>query len=61
VQIIIEPVGNRFSGKLYVNNELLAEVIDQRPGCCTRSLMNKLLLHCGRPNGPVTIDISGWN
>lgn len=61
MQIVIEPVGNRFSGKLYINDELIAEVIDQRPGCCTRSLMNKLLLHIGRPNQPVVLNISGWN
>lgn len=61
MQIVIEPVGSRFSGKLYVNNELIAEVIDQRPGCCARSLMNKLLLNYGRPTGQITMDITNWN
>lgn len=61
VRIIIEPVGNRFSGKLYIDDELISEVIDQRPGCCTRSLMNQLLFKKGRPTQPLIIDFSEWN
>jgi hypothetical protein len=61
MQIIIEPVGNRFSGKLYIDEELVADVIDQRPGCCARSLMNQLLLKRGKPTSQIVVDISGWN
>ena len=61
MQIIIEPVGNRFSGKLYIDDELIAEVIDQRPGCCARSLMNQLLFKKGRPTQPLVVTISDWN
>lgn len=61
MQIIIEPApGNRFNGVLYIDGEPVEFVNDKRPGCCVRSLMNKMLLMYGKPEEKITIDIDGW-
>jgi len=61
MQIIIEPApGNRYNGTLLIDGEVVAFVNDKRPGCCARSLMNKLLLEYGKPEEIITIDINGW-
>lgn len=61
MQIIIEPApGNRYNGTLVVDGEVLHFVNDKRPGCCVRTLMNKMLLEFGKPSEKITIDIDGW-
>ena len=61
MQIIIEPApGHRYNGTLIIDGEVVEFVNDKRPGCCVRSLMNKILLDFGKPEGTITIDIDGW-
>ena len=61
MQIIIKPApGNRFDATLYMNDEAVDFVNDKRPGCCVRSLMNKMMLEYGKPDSEITIDIDGW-
>ena len=61
MQIVINPApGNRFDAVLYMDGEVVEFVNDKRPGCCVRSLMNKMLLMYGKPDSQITIDIDGW-
>lgn len=61
MEIIIEPApGFRFKGELWMNGELIETVLDKRPGCCTRTLMNKLMLMYGKPDDKITVTIEGW-
>jgi len=61
MQIIIEPApGHRYNGTLLIDGEVVEFVNDKRPGCCVRSLMNKMLLEYGKPEQKITIDINGW-
>lgn len=61
MQIIIEPApANRYNATLSVDGEVVAFVSDKRPGCCVRSLMNKMLLEYGKPSEKLVIDIEGW-
>jgi hypothetical protein len=61
MQIIIEPApGNRYNGTLIIDGQVIGFVNDKRPGCCARTLMNKLLLEFGKPSEQITIDINGW-
>lgn len=61
MQIIIEPApGHRYNGTLIIDGEVVEFVNDKRPGCCVRSLMNKMLLQFGKPEDTLTIDINGW-
>jgi hypothetical protein len=61
MKIVIEPVaGSRFMGKLYIEDECVDTVIDIRPGCCTRILMNRLLDKYGKPDGEIILTIDGW-
>jgi hypothetical protein len=61
MRIVIEPApGHRYNATLTINDEVVGFVNDKRPGCCVRSLMNKLLLEYGKPEETITIDIDGW-
>jgi hypothetical protein len=61
VKIVIEPVpGQRYKGTLFIEEEEVETTIQPRPGCCTRTLMNKLMLMYGKPSEEVTIQIDGW-
>jgi hypothetical protein len=61
VRIVIEPApGHRFNASLMIDDEEILFVNDKRPGCCVRTLMNKLMLEYGRPDSKITIDIDGW-
>jgi hypothetical protein len=61
VQIKIQPApGNRYNATLYIDGEAVEFVNDKRPGCCVRSLMNKILLSYGKPTQEIIIDIDGW-
>jgi hypothetical protein len=61
MQIVINPApGHRFDAVLYMNGEAVEFVNDKKPGCCVRSLMNKLMLEYGKPDSQITIDIDGW-
>jgi hypothetical protein len=61
MQIFIEPAkGNRFQGTLLIDGEVIETTLQQRPGCCARTLMNKLMLLYGKPLEPITLEIEGW-
>ena len=61
MEIKIEPApGSRYQGELYLNGELVERVFEKRPGCCARSLMNRLLFMYGKPDSEITITIEGW-
>jgi len=62
MKVIIEPTpnGNRYIGKLFIDDEEFATVIDQRPGCCMRGLMNQVMQKYGKPTEPLTVTIDGW-
>lgn len=61
MQIIIEPVpGHRFKGTLILNDEIIETTFQTRPGCCARTLMNKLMLLYGKPTEEITLEIEGW-
>lgn len=61
MQIKIQPApGNRYNATLYIDGEAVEFVNDKRPGCCVRSLMNKILLSYGKPTQEIIIDIDGW-
>ena len=60
MRIIVEPDGFNYTGRLYIDNEIVATHSDVRPGCCVRKIMNDLLYKYGKPNGPITVDIDGW-
>lgn len=61
MQIIIEPApASRYNATLFIDGEAVDFVNDKRPGCCVRSLMNKMLLEYGKPSETITIDIDGW-
>lgn len=61
VEIKIEPApGSRYKGELYIDGNLIETVLDKRPGCCTRSLMNRLMFMYGKPETEITVTIEGW-
>lgn len=61
MKIIIEPApGQRYNGTLIIDDEVIEFVNDKRPGCCVRTLMNKMLLKYGKPEDTIIIDIDGW-
>jgi hypothetical protein len=61
MQIRIQPApGHRYDATLYMNDEPIEFVNDKRPGCCVRSLMNKMMLIHGKPTDEIVIDIDGW-
>jgi hypothetical protein len=61
MQIIIEPAnGNRYKGTLFIDGEVIETTLQPRAGCCTRTLMNKIMFLYGKPENILTIDIEGW-
>lgn len=61
MKIVIEPApGHRYNATLFIDGEATEFVNDKRPGCCVRTIMNKLLLNFGKPDSTITIDIDGW-
>lgn len=61
MQIVIEPVqGNRFRGVLFVDGQQVETTIQNRPGCCARNLLNKLMFLHGKPTEKITLEIEGW-
>ena len=61
MQIVIETApGNRYKGSLFIDNELIETTIQPRAGCCTRTLMNRIMLMYGKPTENLIIDIEGW-
>ena len=60
MKIIIEPVGNRFQGQLIIDEKIIETTIQPRPGCCARTLMNKVLFLYGKPSETIFLEIEGW-
>lgn len=61
MQIKIEPApGQRYKGTLFIDGTLIETVIDKRPGCCARTLMNKIMYLHGKPTEEITIEIENW-
>ncbi len=61
MQIIIEPLkGNRYRGVLLIDGEKIDSTIQNRPGCCARNLLNKLMFLHGKPTEEVVLEIEGW-
>jgi hypothetical protein len=61
MQIVVEPApGQRYKGSLFLDDELVETTLQSRPGCCVRTLMNKLMLLHGKPTETITLDIEGW-
>jgi hypothetical protein len=61
MQIVVEPApGQRYKGSLFIDDELIEMTLQSRPGCCVRTLMNKIMLLHGKPTEKITLDIEGW-
>jgi hypothetical protein len=61
MEIIVEPIPpSRYKGTLIVDGEVVETSIQSRPGCCVRTLMNKLLLLNGKPKNTFSVNINGW-
>jgi hypothetical protein len=61
MEILIEPIPpSRYKGVLVIDGETVETSIQSRPGCCVRTLMNKLLLLKGKPKEPFSVKIEGW-
>jgi hypothetical protein len=61
MRIVVEPaLPSRYKGTLYINEEEIDHTFQPRPGCCVRTLMNKLMLMYGKPTEPITLEIEGW-
>lgn len=61
MRIVIEPsLGSRYKGTLYIDDKEVEHTVQQRPGCCARTLMNKLMFMYGKPTEPITLEIEGW-
>jgi hypothetical protein len=61
MEIIVEPIPpSRYKGTLIVDGEVVETSIQSRPGCCVRTLMNKLLLLNGKPKNTFSVNIDGW-
>lgn len=50
----------RFNAKLYIDDDLVQEVEDNRPGCAARTLINWLYSKYGAPADGFTLTIDGW-
>ena len=60
MRIIVEPDGFNYTGRLYIDAEMIAVHSDSRPGCCVRKIMNDLFYKFGKPTGNIIVDIDGW-
>lgn len=61
MKIVIEPsTASRYKGTLYIDGQEIDHTIQPRPGCCARTLMNKLMLMYGKPLETITLEIEGW-
>lgn len=61
MKIVIEPIpGQRYKGTLFIEDEEVEITLQQRPGCCVRTLMNKMMLMYGKPTEEVVVTIDGW-
>lgn len=61
MKIKIEPApGFRYKGELYIDDVLIERVFDKRPGCCARSLMNRIMYTYGKPEEEIVLTIEGW-
>jgi hypothetical protein len=61
MEILIEPIPpSRYKGTLIIDGNVVETTLQSRPGCCARTLMNKLLLLRGKPKEPISLAIEGW-
>jgi hypothetical protein len=61
MKIVVEPIPpSRYKGVLIVDDEEIETSIQSRPGCCVRTLMNKLMLLNGKPKNTISVTIEGW-
>lgn len=61
VEIVIEPINkNMFKGTLFIDGQEIETTIQPRPGCCARTLMNKIMYLHGKPESSIQLNISGW-
>jgi hypothetical protein len=61
MNIIVEPIPpSRYKGTLFVDGKEIETSIQSRPGCCVRTLMNRLILLKGKPKNTIDVKIEGW-
>ena len=61
MKIVIEKVPpRRYQGTLYIDDEVVETVFEQRPGCAARKLLNMIYMKYGQPSGEIVLDVDGW-